>query len=169
MEIDVIVELFILVAVIAIMCYLYYDNKKNKADADKDTAEKEQSEEPLLINCPVCRSEVSRYAPNCPKCGQPICLPASQQATILQSSKTNGIGMAGFVTALLSWIFIWALPISIVLWFFGILFSTIGLFKRPRGFAVAGFIMTTIVIVIAIILMFFSGVGITALVNYLTI
>ena len=28
--------------------------------------------EPLLIHCPACGAEVSRYAPTCIKCGHPI-------------------------------------------------------------------------------------------------
>ena len=29
--------------------------------------------EPLLIHCPACGTEISRYAPSCLKCGHPIC------------------------------------------------------------------------------------------------
>jgi len=35
---------------------------------------KDNSEESLLIHCPACGLEVSRYAPTCPRCGHSIYL-----------------------------------------------------------------------------------------------
>lgn len=67
--------------------------------------------------------------------------------------RSNGIGTAGFVMALISAIFCWVPGVNWVIWFLGTLFSFIGLFKRPRGIAVAGFILSIIdvIIIVAVI------------------
>ena len=66
------------------------------------------------------------------------------QQTIIIQKKTNGMGTAGFVLALLSFLFSWAPVVNWILWFLGALFSFIGLFKSPRGLAIAGFIISFI-------------------------
>ena len=45
---------------------------------------KDNSEESLLIHCPACGLEVSRYAPTCPRCGHSIYLirPLQQETVI---------------------------------------------------------------------------------------
>ncbi len=63
---------------------------------------------------------------------------------IKQVTKSNGVGVAGFVLALVSLIFCWVPILSWILWFFGILLSFIGMFKRPRGLAIAGFLISVV-------------------------
>ena len=63
---------------------------------------------------------------------------------IKQVTKSNGVGVAGFVLALGSLIFCWVPILSWILWFFGILLSFIGMFKRPRGLAIAGFLISVV-------------------------
>lgn len=58
--------------------------------------------------------------------------------TVIVESKSNGLGTAGFVVSLIGFLtcgFISPL---------GLLFSIIGLFKRPRGLAAAGVVLGTI-------------------------
>lgn len=58
--------------------------------------------------------------------------------------KTNGLGVAGFVLALLG-LFLSLVPIlGWIIWFLGFLFSLIGVFKVPRGLAIAGLIISVI-------------------------
>ena len=66
--------------------------------------------------------------------------------------RSNGIGTAGFVLALISAIFCWVPGVNWIIWFLGALFSFIGLFKRPRGMAVAGFILSIIDVIIIVAL-----------------
>ena len=54
----------------------------------------------------------------------------------------NGVGTAGFVTALMGLFASWIPVFGWILWVLGALFSLIGLFKRPRGLAIAGFIIS---------------------------
>ena len=67
-----------------------------------------------------------------------------QQVILNQSGQSNGLGTAGFILSLISLIFSWIPGIGWVVWFLGALFSFIGLFKSPRGMAIAGFIISFI-------------------------
>ena len=60
----------------------------------------------------------------------------------------NGLGTAGFVTALIGLIICW-IPafgwiIGGILSLLGLVFSFVGIFRSPRGLAIAGFIMSLI-------------------------
>lgn len=51
---------------------------------------KDNSEESLLIHCPACGLEVSRYAPTCPRCGHSIYLIRPlQQETVIEVTLTT--------------------------------------------------------------------------------
>lgn len=64
--------------------------------------------------------------------------------------RSNGIGTAGFIFALISAIFSWVPGVGWFIWFLGALFSFIGLFKSPRGIAIAGFILSIIDVIILV-------------------
>jgi len=75
-------------------------------------------------------------------------VPQGQTIIINQEKKKNGIGTAGFVLAIIAFCFCW-LPIgNFILWFLGFLFSFIGVFKSPRGLAIAGLIISLILIIV---------------------
>jgi hypothetical protein len=69
---------------------------------------------------------------------------------IKNENKSNGMGVAGFILALLGLCLSWAPVAGWIIWFLGALFSIIGLFKKPRGFAIAGFIISFIDLIILI-------------------
>lgn len=75
-----------------------------------------------------------------------------QQQVIVQTveSKSNGIGTAGFVLALLGLLFSWVPVVDFILWFLGLLFSFIGCFKNPKGLAITGLILSLIGIIVII-------------------
>lgn len=56
----------------------------------------------------------------------------------------NPIGVAGFILALIGVFVSWIPVLGWVVWFLGALFSFIGLFKKPKGMAIAGIILTFI-------------------------
>ena len=70
----------------------------------------------------------------------------SRVQVIIQNTKqrSNGLGTAGFVLALLGLIFFLIHILDLLLWFLGALFSFIGVFKAPRGLAIAGFVISFI-------------------------
>ncbi len=66
--------------------------------------------------------------------------------------KSNSLGTAGFVLAILAIVFCWVPVLDWILWFLGALFSVIGLFKQPRGLAIAGTVISFIGVIIMIAL-----------------
>ena len=59
-------------------------------------------------------------------------------------NRSNGLGTAGFVLALLGFIFGWIPFIGFLLWLLGLIFSFIGVFSQPRGLAIAGLVISVI-------------------------
>ena len=74
--------------------------------------------------------------------------------------KTNGTGIAGFVLAIIALFLGWIPILGWIIWLLGLIFSFIGVFNRPRGFAIAGLIISLIVIILLIFV--FAGLGILA-------
>ena len=64
--------------------------------------------------------------------------------------KTNGMGVAGFVIAIIALVFCWVPILCWILWFLGALFSFIGVFKAPRGLSIAGLVISIIDFIILI-------------------
>ena len=62
----------------------------------------------------------------------------------------NGIGTAGFVLALIGLILCWIPILDWILWLLGVIFSFIGVFRAPRGLAIAGLVISFIGIIILI-------------------
>lgn len=56
---------------------------------------------------------------------------------IIQPRRSNGLGTAGFILALIAMLGCWIPVLSWILWALGFLFSFIGIFKSPRGLAIA--------------------------------
>ena len=73
---------------------------------------------------------------------------------IQQNSRSNGVGTAGFVLAIVAILLCWVPVLDFILWFLGALLSFIGLFRSPKGLAIAGFVISFIGV---IILMAFVG------------
>lgn len=67
-----------------------------------------------------------------------------------QAPKKNGIGLAGFILALVALFTDWIPVLGWIVWALGAIFSLVGLFKKPRGFAIAGFIISFIGLIILI-------------------
>lgn len=72
------------------------------------------------------------------------------QVVIVDQRNKNGIGLTGFILALISLIVGFIPVVGWIVWVLGAIFSIIGLFKKPRGFAIAGFIISFIDIILLI-------------------
>jgi hypothetical protein len=131
-----------------------------------------------MKHCIYCGAGMPDEAKFCGICGKPFSedqteqrTTAQQQApvqepvyhqqptTIIVQQQTNGVGKAGFIFALLGLFLGWVPGLGWIFWILGALLSFFGLFKAPRGIAVAGLIISFIDI---IILLFVIG-GIAAL------
>ena len=78
----------------------------------------------------------------------------------------NEVGLAGFIVSIVAILIGWVPIIGWILggfiWLAGLILSFIGLFKEPKGFAIAGFIIS---IVSFLLLVLIIG-GILGLINY---
>lgn len=85
---------------------------------------------------------------------RPIQQPGQTGQTVIINqieTKSNGIGVAGFVFALITLFLGWIPVLGWILWVLGLIFSLIGVFRTPRGFAIAGLIISLIGVIIIIV------------------
>lgn len=61
------------------------------------------------------------------------------------------MGVAGFVLALLGLFLGWVPVLGWVLWVLGLIFSLVGVFRTPKGLAIAGLIITFIGLIVLLI------------------
>lgn len=64
--------------------------------------------------------------------------------------KSNGIGTAGFVLALIAIFLGWIPGLGWILWLLGLIFSAVGVFKTPKGLSIAGLVISLIGIILLI-------------------
>ena len=130
-------------------------------------------QERLRKQCPYCGEDISINAKKCKHCGEwltvkPVPLQnttVAPQPTIVESPtyrpepqhqvvvtqvehRSNGVGTAGFIIALICACLSWLPGVNVFLWFIGLLLSFIGMFKSPRGLAVVGFLISIIDIIV---------------------
>jgi hypothetical protein len=78
----------------------------------------------------------------------------SQGQTIIvnqQQQESNGVGTAGFVLALIAIFLGWIPVLGWILWILGLILSFAGLFKKPKGLAIAGFVLSLIDLILLIV------------------
>ncbi|MBQ7551248.1 MAG: hypothetical protein IJT04_06955 [Bacteroidales bacterium] len=76
-----------------------------------------------------------------------------QQIIINQTeTKKNGLGTAGFVLAIIA-LFLGIVPVlGWIVWALGLIFSFVGIFKKPKGLAIAGLVISLIGVVLIVAL-----------------
>lgn len=65
-----------------------------------------------------------------------------------QVKKSNGIGIAGFVLSLIALFFGWVPVFGWIIWILGLILSFVGVFKEPKGMAIAGLVISVIGIIL---------------------
>lgn len=80
-----------------------------------------------------------------------------------QGGRSNGLGTAGFVLAILGAIFCWVPILNFILLILGLIFSFVGIFKVPRGLAIAGLVISALFFIAAIAFIGALGAAIAAL------
>ena len=75
--------------------------------------------------------------------------------------QTNGMGTAGFVLALVAFFLCWVPFLNWILWILGLVLSAVGIFKQPKGLAIAGLVISLIglIFIISIIGLIASLIG----------
>ena len=116
-----------------------------------------------LTNCPKCGRLVSDTLSNCPGCNASLTNVPQQSGTQqsiyvkkTKKSNSNGLGVAGFVLALIGLFIGWVPALGWIIWLLGAIFSFAGLFKQPRGLAIAGFVISFIDLLL-LLLVFGAG------------
>lgn len=78
--------------------------------------------------------------------------PSGQTMIVNQvESQTNGLGTAGFVLALIALFLGWIPFVGWIIWLLGLIFSFVGVFKTPKGLAIAGLVISLIGIILLIV------------------
>lgn len=75
--------------------------------------------------------------------------------------KSNGLGTAGFILSLMALFVGWVPFFGWLIWILGLIFSFIGVFKTPRGLAIAGLVISFIGIILLVLV--FAGISAAAL------
>ena len=76
---------------------------------------------------------------------------AGQTVIINQTEKkSNGVGTAGFVLALIAVFLGWVPVLGWIIWLLGLILSFVGVFKQPKGLAIAGLVISLIGIILLI-------------------
>jgi hypothetical protein len=70
---------------------------------------------------------------------------------IVTQKKKNGIGTAGFILAIIGFVFCWLPIVNIIVWFLGFLFSLIGVFKKPKVLAFIGLGISLILLIVILV------------------
>ena len=89
-------------------------------------------------------SEEVKTNENVPQGGQQIII--NQVAT----KQSNGVGTAGFVLALVATFLGWVPVLGWILWVLGLILSFVGVFKSPRGLAIAGLVISLICLILLV-------------------
>lgn len=76
----------------------------------------------------------------------PPTIGGTQQTIIIQQQekKSNGLGTAGFVLALIGLFLSWVPVLGWIVWLLGLIFSFVGVFKTPKGLAITGLVISLI-------------------------
>jgi nucleoside recognition membrane protein YjiH len=86
----------------------------------------------------------------------------THQTIIIKQDKveSNGIGTAGFVLSLVSIFLGWIPILGWIIWVLGLILSFVGIFRRPKGLAIAGLVISLIGLIFLILV--FGMIGVAA-------
>lgn len=99
---------------------------------------------------PNYQQQYTQQPPQQPNYQQPPQQVYQQQYYVEQPRKSNGLGVAGFILAIIALFLGWIPVIGWVIWILGLLFSFIGIFKAPRGLAIAGLIISLLALLVIV-------------------
>ncbi|MDR1716806.1 MAG: hypothetical protein LBS20_13290 [Prevotella sp.] len=68
-----------------------------------------------------------------------------------ETKKSNSIGTAGFVLAIIALFLSWVPVLGWVLWVLGLIFSFVGVFRQPKGLSIAGLVISCIALIVLIV------------------
>jgi hypothetical protein len=109
----------------------------------------------------VCRKSCQRVGKNIQKLNlmSEVTTKSSEQApqqggqTVIVNQvkqESNGLGTGGFVLALLALFLCWVPVLGWILWALGLILSFVGVFKQPKGLAIAGLVLSLLGLILLI-------------------
>lgn len=75
----------------------------------------------------------------------------NQASPISIPTQRNGIGVAGFVCTIVGIFVSWVPVLGWIMWAVGLILSFVGLFKAPRGLAIAGFVLSLLDLILLLV------------------
>ena len=89
---------------------------------------------------------------------EPVQQPAQKEVQptfVIQQAPTasNAIGTAGFIIALVTIFLFWIPVLGWILWLLGLIFSGIGVTRKPKGLAIAGLVISLIGLILLIVVL----------------
>ena len=87
---------------------------------------------------------------------EPVQQPAQkevQSTFVIQQAPaaSNAMGTAGFIIALVTIFLFWIPVLGWILWLLGLIFSGIGVTRKPKGLAIAGLVISLIGLILLIV------------------
>lgn len=82
---------------------------------------------------------------------------------LVEIKESNGMGVAGFVLSLCALVLCWVPYLNWLLLILGIVFSIIGVTRRPKGLAIAGLCISGVIVLVYVIILIAAGAFFTAL------
>ena len=73
-----------------------------------------------------------------------------EQKIVIEQKQSNPLGLTGFILSLCAIVLGWIPVLNFILWILGLIFSAIGMFKQPKGFAIAGLAISLLGIILLI-------------------
>lgn len=97
--------------------------------------------------------QAPQYAPQQPQYQAPqYQAPQYQYQYQIAPRQVNGMGIAGFVLALVGAVFFWCPILDAILSLLAVIFSGFGMRKEPKGLAIAGLVIGLIALVVGVII-----------------
>ena len=86
---------------------------------------------------------------------------------IQKTNGSNASGTIGLIFAILSWPFSCFPIFGSIFWLIGLIFSIVGLFKKPRGAAIAGLVISFLglILIVLVIVGIVGSVGLSEFMN----
>ena len=89
---------------------------------------------------------------------EPVQQPAQtevQPTFVIQQAPaaSNAMGTAGFIIALVTIFLFWIPVLGWILWLLGLIFSGIGVTRKPKGLAIAGLVISLIGLILLIVVL----------------
>lgn len=108
------------------------------------------------------RDYYNSYGQQPPGMPQPPYVPGVPQVVYVNNitpapAPRNGVGTTGFVFSIIGLVLGWLPYVGWALWFVGFLLSFIGVFRRPRGLAIAGLILSFVDLIVIIYIVAIVG------------